>query len=126
MATAENTSRQSLGQIIKNHEGDHYCAELLRFFGAHPNTRFNRLAVIHTLSENRSNPNIERALTDLTSKGVVKTYTQNETHLYALAADELTHRLVSDLAKLDWHHFHAAIKEETARIGTRSSGEKTA
>ncbi len=125
MATAENTSRQSLSQIIKNHECDHYCAELLRFFGAHPNTRFSKLAVVHALSENGSKLNIERALTDLTNKGVVKTYTQNKIHLYALAADELIHRLVSDLAKLDWHQFHAALQGETARKGDRTSGEKT-
>ena len=110
MTTAESTSKQSLSQFIKNNECDHYCVELLRFFGAHPNARFSKLAVVHALSENGSKLYIEKSLRYLNDKGIVRVYTEDKVYFYALADDEPVHKMVSDLGKLDWRQWQLVLQ----------------
>jgi hypothetical protein len=102
----------SLFKLIgRDRKNRYYCLELLRFFGAHPNTRFNRLAVIHVLSEEGSKLEVERALVHLTDKGVVKSCIESNAHLYILTKDEAIRRLVLELARLEWSQWQLILRQ---------------
>ena len=105
--------RKSPAQIIKKYADDHYCLELLRFFGTYPSTRFSELAVIHALNDNSEKSRILSALGRLVIDGVVGTCIENGTHLYKLADDESVHDSVVHLAKTDWHQWQMMLAKKT-------------
>ncbi|OGO23834.1 MAG: hypothetical protein A2144_09355 [Chloroflexi bacterium RBG_16_50_9] len=103
---AENTVIKSLSHFRQNFVSyDHCCLELLRFFSAHPNSRFSKLAVIHAMEESDSSLAVKKALTKLIGEGVVKIIIENDSFLYFLTGDEPVRQLVLELAKLDWRRW---------------------
>jgi hypothetical protein len=98
-------------QFIKQNVDDHYCLELLRFFGWYPHARFNELAVIHALNSNHGNLYTKRALRQLVDKGVVRISIDNNISLYSLTEDESLRSLALDLAKLDWHQWQVVLRQ---------------
>ncbi len=100
---------EKLYQFIKEHADDQNCLELLQFFGRYPHTRFSELAVIHALDGRKSF--MQKALKELTNKGLVKRCVENNVPLYRLTSDEPLRSLVLDLAKLDWCEWQLMLKQ---------------
>jgi len=111
MTVPEIAIAEKLYQFIKEYADDHYCLELLRFFGGYPRARFSGLAVVHALDMNGRRLYIERVLRHLIDKGVVKTCIENNVRLYSLTDDESLRSLVSDLAKLDWRQWQLVVRQ---------------
>ncbi|OGO19983.1 MAG: hypothetical protein A2144_15005 [Chloroflexi bacterium RBG_16_50_9] len=102
MTVTEINARKSLSQFTGNLVGDHCCLAILRFFGAHPNSRFSELAIIHAVDENGSRARVRMALMQLADKGIIKADTENDTNLFLLTKEEPGRQLVIDLSRLDW------------------------
>lgn len=111
MAVHKIAMAEQLGQLVRRYVDDHYCLELLRFFGGYPHTRFSELAVVHALESNYGVLYIKRALRRLTDKGVVRISTDNNISFYSLTENESLCTLASDLAKLDWSQWQLVFKQ---------------
>ncbi|MFB0556431.1 MAG: hypothetical protein ACETVW_01030, partial [Dehalococcoidia bacterium] len=87
MTTSKIAIAKKLNQFTKECTGGQYCLKLLRVFGEHPYARFNRLALAHLLDMSSRRSNIEIVLRYLIDKGMVRTYIENDVHLYSLTED---------------------------------------
>jgi hypothetical protein len=105
----EINTRQSVSQFTNNMVGDRCCLGLLRFFGAHPNSRFSKLAIVHAIDENGSRIKVEMALIQLINEGIIKIDIENDMRLYLLTKDEPVRQLVLDLAKLEWRQWQMVL-----------------
>lgn len=103
-------SRPGLGQIMKNQVSNRYCLSLLRFFMAHPNGRFSRLAIIHAIDEDGSRLGVEKALEQLVSEGILKTDTENHICYYLLTGNEPMRQLVLNMAEFDWRQWQLVLE----------------
>jgi len=117
---------EKLCQFVKDYVDDYYCLELFRFFGAHPRTHFNRLAIIHALSVNGGKLYIERALGRLIDKGMIKAYNDSNISLYSLTEDEPLHSLILGLSKLDWHQWQWVLRTNFTNTKQDNSATKHA
>ena len=101
--------------IIKKYADDHYCLELLRFFGTYPSTRFSELAITHALDDDGEKSRILNSLGRLAIDGTIKTCIENGNHLYQLSNDESLHDSVVHLAEMDWRQWHMMLAEKTKK-----------
>jgi hypothetical protein len=106
----EINTRQSVSQFTNNMVYDRCCLGLLRFFGAHPNSRFSKLAIFHAIDENGSRTKVEMALIQLINEGIIKIDIENDMRLYLLTKDEPVRQLVLDMAKLDWRQWQMVVE----------------
>ena len=111
MGDNEIIEQDTLFQFINKYSKNRYYLELLRFFGIHPSTRFNRLAIIYALSEGGGKLEVEKALVHLTEKGVVKSCIESNAQLYSLTGCEAIRRQVLKLSKLEWHQWQLILKQ---------------
>lgn len=111
MGNTEIINLDTLFKLIGKYRNKRYCLELLRFFGIHPNARFNRLAVIHTLSEGGSKLEVEKALAHLINKGVVESCVESNARLYTLTRDEAIRTQVVKLGKLEWPRWQLILRQ---------------
>jgi hypothetical protein len=93
--------RQLMKTLIHNHS----TLSIIRFFAAHPRGRFSRLAVVHAVDEDDGRREIERAMADLVSAGVLKTETDNQECYYRLTTEEPVRGIVLKTADLDWREW---------------------
>jgi hypothetical protein len=107
LTTRQNINNQLKDKDIKNR----HCLELLRFFVTHPNTRFNRLAVLQ--SQNESEYEVERALTCLITEGIVKVAIENNLRFYSLTENESKRKSGIEMVKPGWHRWQLAFKNAT-------------
>ena len=106
-----------LRQFIEQYADDHYCLELLRFFGGYPHARFSELAVVHALNSNNGKLYTKRALRRLMNEKVIRTYSENNVLFYSLTEDEILVSLVSDLVKLDWYQWQLLLRQTYSIYG---------
>ncbi len=111
MAVDKIAIAEKLCQFIEQYADDHYCLELLRFFGGYPHARFSELAVVHALNSNNGKLYTKRALRRLMDEGVIRTHNENNVLLYSLTGDESLRSLASDLAKLDWRQWQLVLRQ---------------
>ena len=109
MITSESTIKEEVHRFIQEFASDHYCLELMVFFGRHPHTRFSRLAVIHALNSRKLYT--EKALKHLVSHGVVRNCLENNVPLYSLTEVETPRNWALDLAKFDWCEWQSLLKQ---------------
>lgn len=109
MAVDKITIAGELCQFIEQYADDHYCLELLRFFGGYPHARFSELAVVHALNSNNGKLYTRKALRRLIDKGVITAHHENNVLLYSLTGDETLCSLVAELAKLDWRQWQLVL-----------------
>jgi len=88
-----------LSNFINQFADNLYCLELLMFFSRHPNARFNRSAVLHSVKIAHFEASI--SLKHLVDKKVVVAYSENEITLYGLTKEEPAHSLASKLVSID-------------------------
>jgi len=105
-----NKKTEAAAQPAQQQPHSRCCLELMRFFGVHPNSRFSKLAIIHAVDENGRHLEVERALAQLTSEGVLKTDNSNGTSFYLLSHEEAVMRRVLALARFDWLRWQWLLK----------------
>lgn len=110
MTTSKIAIAKKLNQFTKECTGGQYCLKLLRVFGEHPYARFNRLALAHLLNVSSRRSNIEIVLRYLIDKGMVRTYIENNVHLYSLTEDGSLNSLALDTAKLGWREWQLVVR----------------
>jgi hypothetical protein len=103
-------SHSYMGQLMKKLVGNRSCLGLLRFFAAHPNSRFSKLAVLHAIDEDDNRPRIENAIEQMIEEGVIKAYDEKENTYYMLTKDEMMRKLVINIALFDWHDWQMVLE----------------
>jgi hypothetical protein len=88
-----------LSNFIKNFSDDLCSLELLLFFSRHPNARFNRSAITHSLTTKKFDTGV--ALKHLTDQKMVVAYFEHGITLYALTKEEPILSLALDLVNID-------------------------
>lgn len=119
MTISRITIAEELCQFVNRYVDDHYCLELLRFFGGYPHARFSELAVVHALNSNRGKLHTKKALKQLVDKGVVRISIDNNIPLYSLTENESLRSLASDLAKLDWRQWQLVLRQTIQAAANR-------
>ena len=84
--------------LIREYKNDYYSLQIILFFADHPYTRFNELAIVHTLDRNGGKGYIQKALNNFVEKKIVKTHENSSTSLYSLA--ENIQKQVLELAEI--------------------------
>ncbi len=103
-------SHSYMGQLMKKLVGNRCCLGLLRFFAAHPNGRFNKLAVIHALDEDDNRPRIENAIEQMIEEGIIKVTDEKDVTYYMLTKDEAMRKLVINVALFDWRDWQMVLE----------------
>ncbi len=103
--TARKKASLDASQLMKEFISDRNCQNLMRFFVAHPNGRFSKLAIVHGIDDCGSRLGVERVLSQLVKEGVLLASVENKTAYYMLTRDEPTRQLVLNLAGFDWHQW---------------------
>ena len=98
---SKDKSPSYMGQLMKKFESNRCCVGLLRFFAAHPNGRFSKLAVVHAIDEAGSRLEIEQALEQMVEESILKTSTDNGNCFYSLTKEETSRRMVLNMALFD-------------------------
>jgi len=102
---------------MKEYDSGPYSLELIQFFGWYPDARFSRLAILHALSAGGEKRYIEKALSELVDRGVVKTYSENETPFYSLSDDAATRKMATQLARLEWGEWQGVLRRIHPSLG---------
>ncbi len=103
-------SHSYMGQLMKKLVSNRCCLGLLRFFAAHPNGRFSKLAVIHALDEDDNRPSIENAIEQMIEEGIIKTSEENDVTYYLLTKEEAMRKLVINVALFDWRDWQMVLE----------------
>jgi hypothetical protein len=103
-------SHSLMGELMKKLVGNRCCLGLLRFFAAHPNGKFSKLAIIHALDEDDNRPNIENAIYQMMDEGIIKITADKEVLYYMLTRDEAMRKLVINMALFDWHDWQMVLE----------------
>lgn len=113
MTIAQLTEKEYLYQLIEKYSNDLYCLELIQFFGWHPNTGFSSLAILHALSGSDEHRYVENALNQLVDKGLVKTYSENDTAYYRLVNDRKIRQAALNITRLDWNQWQGLLMQHS-------------
>jgi hypothetical protein len=103
-------SHSYMGQLMKKLVGNRCCLGLLRFFAAHPNGRFSKLAVIHAMDEDDNRPRIENAIEQMIEEGIIKSSDDKDITYYMLTKDEAMRKLVINVALFDWRDWQMVLE----------------
>ena len=95
-----------MGQLMKKFESNRCCVGLLRFFAAHPNGRFSKLAIVHAIIDEADGRwEVEQGLDHMVEENLLKTSTDNGICFYMLTKEETLRRLVLNMSLFelrDW------------------------
>lgn len=97
--TLSITAEDKVYQAIKGLSYDRCARELLMFLGRHPHARFTRLILISAFDAPKLD--IDKALTTLTNRGLIKTCQENTVSLYWLTEAEPANSLIRSMAVID-------------------------
>jgi Fe2+ or Zn2+ uptake regulation protein len=100
-----------MGQLMKRLVGNRCCLGLLRFFAAHPNGRFSKLAIVHAIDEAGSRLEVERALAQMVDEGILKIVSENNVSFYHLTKEETMRRLVLNMTLFDWRDWQLVMEQ---------------
>jgi hypothetical protein len=103
-------SHSYVGQLMKKLVGNRCCLGLLRFFAAHPNGRFSKLAVIHAMDEDDNRPRIENAIEQMIEDDLIRTVEEKNVTYYMLTKDEAMRKLVINVALFDWRDWQMVLE----------------
>jgi hypothetical protein len=99
-----------LSQLMKKLIGNHCCLALLRFFVAHPNGRFSRLAITYAIDDNGSKRETEAALKQMISDGIVQKNIENDISFYRLTREEPVRQIILEMAEFGWRHWQMVLE----------------
>ncbi|MDD5338134.1 MAG: hypothetical protein PHG35_01815 [Dehalococcoidales bacterium] len=103
-------SRSYIEELMKKFISNHHCLGLLRFFAAHPNGRFNKLAIIHAIDDECNRTEMGEALNEMVREEVLDITYENEVALYILTKEEALRRLVLNMAIFDWRDWQLVLE----------------
>lgn len=102
MTMASNVSEGKIRQLVSEYADDRDCLlDFLRFWGRHPSTRFNQAAIIHAL-DCQEPGHVERALTYLINREVIREQGKNQGTCYRLTEAEPWRSELLNIARFDW------------------------
>lgn len=99
-----------MGQLMKKLISNRCCLGLLRFFAAHPNGRFSKLAVVHAIDEAGSRLEVERALARMVAEGILKNEFENNNTYYMLTKEETMRRLILNMGFFEWRDWQLVLE----------------
>ncbi|MCX7911389.1 MAG: hypothetical protein N2506_00265 [Dehalococcoidales bacterium] len=89
---------------------DRCSLALLRFFVAHPNGRFSKLAIINAIDYHIERPDIERALAQMVEEGILTLTVENSISFYTLTRNEPVRQIVMDLGEFGWRYWQLILE----------------
>jgi hypothetical protein len=107
-ATRQNT-QPCLGQMVKKLINNRCCLTLLRFFVAHPNGRFSKLAIVHAIDDNHNKSEVEKALMHMVDEGILMINIENDVSFYLLTREESVRQSILEMAEFDWRHWQLML-----------------
>jgi hypothetical protein len=110
VTNTEPKDQPYLSQLMKKLIGNRYCLELLRFFVAHPNGRFSRLAITHAIDDNGSKRETEEALKQMASDGIIQINIENDISFYRLTREEPIRQIILEMAEFDRRHWQMVLE----------------
>ncbi len=114
MATTQltkQTDQPCLCQLIKTLIKNRCGLALLRFFIAHPNGRFSKLAIVHAIDDNNSRPEIEKNLMQLVHDGILMINIENDISFYLLTREGAVRQVVLEMGEFDWRHWQLVLDQ---------------
>lgn len=100
---------EKLLEFIKDCWQNQCSLDVLVFLGKHPCTRFNYRAI--TQSATAQGLDVQRGLSNLVSRRLVTTSSDNGIALYALTGEEPLRGLVLSMVDLDRYELQAAVRQ---------------
>lgn len=113
MTIAEVTKQKyqpCLGPIMKKLISNRCCLALLRFFIAHPNGRFSKLAIVHAIDDSNSRTEIEKDLSQMVTEGILNLNIENDISFYLLTREESVRRIILEMGEFEWRHWQLVLE----------------
>jgi len=99
-----------VGGLMRKFISNRCCLGVLRFFAAHPNSRFSKLAVVHAIDEAGSRLEVEKALDQMVEEGILKTNIENDTCFYALTRNKIARQTVLNIGMFEWRDWQLVLE----------------
>jgi hypothetical protein len=106
----EQKKQPYVGKLMKKLISNRRCLELLRFFVAHPEGRFSKLAINYAVDNGHGQPEVENALAQLVNEGVLEIVIENGISFHRLTREEPVRRIVLEMAEFDWRHWQLVLE----------------
>jgi hypothetical protein len=103
------TIQPCLGQMVKKLINDHCCLALLRFFVAHPNGRFSKLAIVHAIDDNHNKPEVEKSLMQMVDDSILALKIENDVSFYMLTREDPMRQSILEMGEFDWRHWQLVL-----------------
>jgi hypothetical protein len=107
---SKDKSSSYMGQLMNKFVSSRCSVGLLRFFAAHPNGRFSKLAIVHAIDEAGSRLEVEQAMEKMVEENLLKTSTDNGICFYMLTKEETLRRLVLNLSLFELRDWQLALE----------------
>jgi hypothetical protein len=107
---AKKSSRSYIEELMKKFISNRSCLGLLRFFAAHPNGRFSKLAIVHAIDDECNRWEMEQALEDMVAEKILEVSRENGSIFYMLTKEEVLRRLVLNMALFDWRDWQLVLE----------------
>jgi hypothetical protein len=106
----KKSSRSYIEELMKKFVSNRSCMGLLRFFAAHPNGRFSKLAIVHAIDDECNRLEMEQALDDMFGEKILEVSLDGNTLFYKLTGEEVLRRLVLNMALFDWRDWQLVLE----------------
>jgi hypothetical protein len=103
-------SRSYIEELMKKFVSNQSCLELLRFFAAHPNGRFSKLAITHAIDDECNRLEMAQALDEMVEERILVISHDNGTVFYTLTGEEVLRRLVLNMTLFDWRDWQLVLE----------------
>jgi len=105
----KNDNRSYIEPMMRKFVKNNSCLGLLRFFAAHPNGRFSKLAIIHAIDEECNRLEMDRALEEMVEEKIIDITRDNGNNFYMLTKEEVLRRLVLNMALFEWRDWQLVL-----------------
>ncbi len=106
----KQTTKPCLGQLMKKLINDHCSLALLRFFIAHPNGRFSKLAIVHAIDDSNSRLEIEKTLIQMVNDGILMINIENDISFFLLTRESAVRDVVLEMGEFEWRHWQLVLE----------------
>jgi hypothetical protein len=103
-------ARSYIEQLMKKLISNQNCLGLLRFFAAHPNGRFSKLAIIHAIDDDCNRIEMGQALDEMVTEKILDVSHENGSIFYVLTKEEALRRLVLNMAIFDYRDWQLVLQ----------------
>jgi hypothetical protein len=107
---SKDKSPSYMGHLMNKFVSSRCSVGLLRFFAAHPNGRFSKLAIVHAIDEAGGRWEIEQSLEQMIEESLLKTSIDNGICFYSLTKEEALRRLVLNMSLFELRDWQLALE----------------